>query len=464
MQDEKLVSSRFAMVKEAIAVQSLDQSAIENVITGDMSLLYGETSLESIKAILDSIASQAHVCVSGDNHVFIDVGCGRGHAVFGAAAAFRFDRYIGIELVQEHVDQANLALEKLVELENQHEIPLPTNKISFVCADAFDSDVAHEALRSATVVYFFDLAFGVDLRASFARLFAEILRDDTIVISTHLDPFPSEKFCPITDIFSFQAEWGAAPVRAYQKKPGAFTMWLEKHKLQLESKLPSDLQEKASIKMLESQFDIGHFVQLAQIEPKSLDLVVMATQDMKACSQVFIVDHAWTFLSRTDAVAALQGVPGLDERLVSICGSSYESAGDDNDSKASALLHALRELLGSYTLNDDGRTTTVYYLLDEVGSRIRHHKNGLVSQVQGDTPNMKMMPFYHKDLRLAFNLVWPITDISEGDILMCKHEQGWDLDEVDTQVKLESTDDLLPEMKEYASQQSLKNLIYQNNP
>jgi hypothetical protein len=254
------------LIASVLASQTLDQSAIENVY-GNSDLLYGETPPTSIRNILDTAGVK-----NTKSKVFVDVGCGRGHAVFGAATSFKFAKCVGIELVQAHVDAANSVMETLHEMKAH----LLSPDMQFVCADVITSTEAHRILQEADVVYCYDLAFSKSLRHKVAAVFAAHLPAGARVITTHTDPLPSAAFCPVTPLFSWQAEFGQAPVRAYEKKAGGYEAWLAEHRSQLKD-LPETLWERAHTKMLESNFDIGEYVQLGQVNDAGLDLVAVAT-------------------------------------------------------------------------------------------------------------------------------------------------------------------------------------------
>eukprot|EP00026_Physarum_polycephalum_P001186 Phypoly_transcript_01187.p1 GENE.Phypoly_transcript_01187~~Phypoly_transcript_01187.p1 ORF type:complete len:718 (+),score=105.98 Phypoly_transcript_01187:1437-3590(+) len=49
---------------------------------------------------------------------------------------------------------------------------------------------------------------------------------------------------------------------------------------------------------------------------------------------------------------------------------------------------------------------SVWYIMDELGSRIRH----------SDSPNLKIVPFFFAERAVSYSLAWPIQDIHGGDI------------------------------------------------
>jgi len=430
-----------------------------------------------MRSVADIVNASDVVSLKGDgSEVFVDVGSGRGHAVFGAAASLKWARCIGVELVQPHVEQANKALEKLKSMEEANGgkqlLPTACSNIEFICADALTDERTHECLKQATFVFCFDMAFPSHMRVEFARNFAKYMKDDALVLTMHTDPFPSTEYVPVLPPFTITMEWGPAPCRLYKKGPGAFEEWLTAHKPQLElANVPETLWTGAFTKLLELNFDIGSYANFARIGETSPDMVMIATSAMPKESVVFVVDHAWTFASKQDAEKSLEQVAGLYDRLWALCDSTAKPA-EDASNDFGALLKAAHTLLGSYTImqqspDQEGtpKATSFYYMLDEIGSRIRRHKTGPVSSLQSGPANMKLIPLYSLDYRMAFSLAWPIVDIEEGTILVADHEQGWDLDNIDGSQALKETsgvDDegsMLPEMKEYNAQIKLKQMM-----
>jgi len=474
-------------VREAVAKQELNQEAIGNVLQegAELSLLYGETPLESVEGALKIIkdapsafGAQGKALLGDGSEVFVDVGSGRGHVVLAAAASMKWSRCIGIELEQAHVDEANKALETLrADSEGEASQPLatPTSAIQFICGDALNNEEAREALKSAKIVYCFDLAFPTPVRQQLAALFAEILPENCILVSGHSDPFPSAAFAPMMPVQTIKMEWGPAPMRVYRKGPGGYDLWQEQHYGQLQAAgVPASLHEAAYRKITELDFDIGSAVQLARASEDSSDLFVVSTKDLKADEDVFVLDHAWTFASRADAAASLANVPGLLDRLWDLCGEqtagiekpSAELLASNPEEAAKRVLSAAGNLLASYVIRHGDKeddVTTVYYLLDEVGSRIRRRRSPVASRLQPTEANFRVVPIYSFDYRMAFQLAWPVTSVETGNVLVADHEQGWDLNqEVEVIDSSKETSDSLPEMKEFAAQAALRQMMDQS--
>lgn len=74
-----------------------------------------------------------------------------------------------------------------------------------------------------------------------------------------------------------------------------FNSWLEFHKPQLDAmSFPEPLRRKLWQKLTFEEFDLGSVAKIIKDEnTESTDL--MCTVDMPAESNVFLIDHAWTF-------------------------------------------------------------------------------------------------------------------------------------------------------------------------
>ncbi|GBG30489.1 Tubulin--tyrosine ligase-like protein 12 [Hondaea fermentalgiana] len=487
-------------VREAIKAQTLDQEAIARVLDdgAEMALLYGETPLESVSDALEIVrtapsatGAKGQALLGDGSEVFVDVGSGRGHVVLAAAASMKWKRCVGIELEQAHVDEANKALEVLrTQTANENDdtegvgaLQTPPSAIEFICANALDSEAAHEALAGAKLVYCFDLAFSAQVRCHLAALFAKVMPSNALLVSGHSDPVPSVDFAPLLPLQTIKMEWGPAPLRVYRKASGAFDLWLEQHLPQLEAAgVPAALHKAAFRKITEMDFDIGAAVQLARESEDSEDLVVVATKSLGPADAqqeteygegaVFILDHAWTFGSRADAAASLASVPGLVDRLWALCG---EQAGEkakpdaallqeDPEEAAKRVLDAAGNLLASYEVRrgdaDGTAGTTVFYMLDEVGSRLRRRQRGSAARLQPTEANFRLAPIYSFDYRMAFQLAWVIAPVEKGSVLVADHEQGWDVHhEIDIAAASEQSAEALPEMKEFAAQASLRQMM-----
>jgi len=470
-----MAGDALATVRAAVGSQALDQEALRNVLgvekgEAELSLLYGETPLESVAPALAAAEARldAELKLKGDgSETFLDIGCGRGHVVLAAAAARKWKRCSGIELVQAHVDEANKAVDKLKELESDDafaSLPTPASAVDFLCADFKSNPAVVPLIEAADVIYCFDMAFPPELRRALATVLSRYCKEGALVVVTHTDRLPSADFVPVGQHFGIPMEWGTAPARVFRKTFGAFEAWLAQHEPQLQNVgIPKELWAKACVKLIEQRFDIGSHAQFAQIDGES-GMVMIAQQPLDEAEEVFVVDHCLTFQSKDDAAAALEQVPHLRERLLAMADADAQEA----EASTGAVLDKVKGLLASYAVVADPskpeEKTDVYYMLDEIGSRLRRRKTGIAAALQEGQANFKLVPIYSFDHRMAFSLAWPVRDVKSGEILFADHEQGWDLDQAQVDIKdsVEEGGSILPEMKEYSAQAALTALIAQS--
>ena len=115
-------------------------------------------------------------------------------------------------------------------------------------------------------------------------------------------------------------------------------------------------------------------------------------------SQIFLVDHAWTF--RTDqARQQLVQVPGLASRMAGLM--DIEET-EDTEAVVEAVLTRMWRHCQTYSI---GNAETVedrqphWYIMDEFGSRIPH----------SDSPSYKTVPFIYAGDGLGYSLLFPVS-------------------------------------------------------
>ncbi|KAL8464103.1 hypothetical protein ACS0TY_033865 [Phlomoides rotata] len=107
------------------------------------------------------------------------------------------------------------------------------------------------------------------------------------------------------------------------------------------SGLPQLLHRKLFQKLTAETFDGGNYFQVEPVEDGRQRRLVLTADILHKDSDVFLVDHAWTF-RLSDAYKQLQEVPGLVERMASLMcvdtdlNSEGEEPGDEDDAKISA--------------------------------------------------------------------------------------------------------------------------------
>ncbi|KAI3443556.1 hypothetical protein Pfo_000221 [Paulownia fortunei] len=114
------------------------------------------------------------------------------------------------------------------------------------------------------------------------------------------------------------------------------------------SGLPQPLHRKLFQKLTAETFDGGNYFQVEPVEDGRQRRLVLTADFLGKDSDVFLVDHAWTF-RLSDAYNQLQEVPGLVERMASLMcvdtdlNSEAEEPGDEDDAKLSATEIVERE-------------------------------------------------------------------------------------------------------------------------
>ena len=116
-------------------------------------------------------------------------------------------------------------------------------------------------------------------------------------------------------------------------------------------------------------------------------------------SAIFLVDHAWTYRVDQHGTASqqLRDIPGLLERMAALMDIPYdvEEGGEGDasiekqrDSMIETVLQTAWKYNGTYSIGNEEASVEdslpIWYLMDEVGTRIRHD----------DEPSVAVAPFY----------------------------------------------------------------------
>ena len=115
-------------------------------------------------------------------------------------------------------------------------------------------------------------------------------------------------------------------------------------------------------------------------------------------SQIFLVDHAWTF--RTDqARQQLTQVPGLASRMAGLMDIEED---EDQEALVEAVLTRMWRYCQTYSI---GNAESVedrqphWYIMDEFGCRIPH----------SDSPSYRTVPFIYAGDGLGYSLLFSVT-------------------------------------------------------
>ncbi|XP_058080681.1 uncharacterized protein LOC131228849 [Magnolia sinica] len=133
------------------------------------------------------------------------------------------------------------------------------------------------------------------------------------------------------------------------------------------SAIPPSLYKQLFLKLSSETFDGGDFFQVEPCENGLQRRLVLSSDSMPKESDIFLVDHAWTF-RLSDARKQLQEVPGLAQRMAALMcvdidfssdaeAEEFESNGqDENIAKESIALILERELKKSQEKGPDAKT------------------------------------------------------------------------------------------------------------
>ncbi|KAL6070558.1 Tubulin--tyrosine ligase-like protein 12 [Balamuthia mandrillaris] len=209
--------------------------------------------------------------------------------------------------------------------------------------------------------------------------------------------------------------------------------FLERHQAQLlQMKVPPSLWPVLYQKLKEERFDAGEKFQLG-FDPtdQKLKLVVAAEEGVKAFSDIFLIDHAWTYTFDTARKQLEEMPPQLLHRMAALVGVSVE--GDGEEEKEGGEVKPKEQLVEDiwsemWKYNQTYRVamdpaaqstegTAVWYMMDEVGTRISH------CGLDPDDANVRCIPFFYfgtaqpQAQAQAYSLFWPVKEIEEGSLV-----------------------------------------------
>nr|CAB3267355.1 tubulin--tyrosine ligase-like protein 12 [Phallusia mammillata] len=158
-------------------------------------------------------------------------------------------------------------------------------------------------------------------------------------------------------------------------------------------------------------FDAGDVFFLTHDEEKGLKAVT-STEDGVSVSDpnmVFLIDHAWTY-SQNNVRKQLCETPGLIQRLAELMGYSvHGECFNPDDDIVNNIVKDLWKYNQTYSVsqNVNNEHQSLWYVLDEFGSRIHH----------SDEPTVAVVPFFYQPKQVSFSIMWPLTDLEYGDEL-----------------------------------------------
>ncbi|KAJ3339952.1 hypothetical protein HDU93_007615 [Gonapodya sp. JEL0774] len=203
----------------------------------------------------------------------------------------------------------------------------------------------------------------------------------------------------------------------FSPSPG-FDSWLEANApLLAETDLPTFLIPALHHKVSNAIYDLGSHVGLAEDddEPKGCRLSAVALAQMSRESDVFLVDHCWTFADPVEARMQLEAMPALRERIEGLLEMDPLEPNVIADTKMFAarldeITARLWILAGSY---EDETGTKAYFVLDELGTR-------LVPPVDASvTATFCHAIIIDATSGEAYSIIWPQRDVAEGEVVTC---------------------------------------------
>eukprot|EP00124_Ichthyophonus_hoferi_P003253 Ihof_evm1s273 gene=Ihof_evmTU1s273 len=202
----------------------------------------------------------------------------------------------------------------------------------------------------------------------------------------------------------------------------SFDQFLAAHEPILQaSNLPEALWKDVYTQVNTQTFSAGEYVEFShfdittegtddEIQPPAVSgLSLAVTSDMKKEETVFVVDHAFTFRTKEEAVETIEQVPALRTRIQHLISEQCQ------EEDALALLQLALPLIHMYMIaspDPEAAPVPIFYMLDEVGSRIRR-------TLDTDHVNTQLGLFVCMFDGLGYSLVWPTKDIAEGSTLYC---------------------------------------------
>ncbi|KAH9525039.1 Tubulin--tyrosine ligase-like protein 12 [Bulinus truncatus] len=204
-----------------------------------------------------------------------------------------------------------------------------------------------------------------------------------------------------------------------------YNEFVDLHSNQLvNSGVPQLYWPKLYNKLMEESYDAGNSFEMKQVllmneneERIGSHWIVCAKSSICIYEpqHIYLIDHAWTY-NGCNAEENLRTIPGLIERMVGLMDLDTETK--TKEEIIAAVLENMWQYnqtyrFGNFQLGSDD-SMPKWYIMDEFGSRIRH----------SDTPNFRVVPFYHMNSGLVYSVMWPINEIELGDEVTRDYIEG----------------------------------------
>ncbi|KAL0962628.1 hypothetical protein UPYG_G00343010 [Umbra pygmaea] len=203
-----------------------------------------------------------------------------------------------------------------------------------------------------------------------------------------------------------------------------FTSFLSLHSAALQSsRVPQLYWKSLYYKLINELYDAGEVFGIMQVQrddeeedeaekkkanPGIVNKVIVTRESGLQVSDptsIFLVDHAWTYRVES-ARQQLEQIPGLLHRMASLMGVDFHGEAPD-PYIVEIVLERMWKYNQTYQLAQGSaeEKVPVWYIMDEFGSQVQH----------SDEPTCSMAPFFYTQGQVAYTLLWPISDMQEGE-------------------------------------------------
>ena len=189
------------------------------------------------------------------------------------------------------------------------------------------------------------------------------------------------------------------------------------------SRVPESLWPRVHQKVTQQTFDVHECFQLAAIEDENSSVecwgyATVATRAVPAKSDVWLIDHMWTFRARS-AERELMGNKALQHRILYGPGGAPPSSPSGEEKvEVAAIMNKVWRKAESYRIATEHQLDeeSCWYLLDEVGTGVQ-----IALDEEEEEVNVCLAPFFDPVSSIAFTVMWPVALLDEGDVAVSSH-------------------------------------------
>lgn len=189
-----------------------------------------------------------------------------------------------------------------------------------------------------------------------------------------------------------------------------YNLFVGLHQVQLKTSGVPEIFWKTLFKKLHKQiFDAGETFSIFRIEYEEereetdpLYTVAVTKEDGVQCedeTQIYLIDHAWTYESNK-AASNLSQIPGLLDRMCNLMGIDLELPEETKIENVCREMWRYNQTYSHAFGNVEDRIP-VWYIMDEFGSAIQH----------SDEPNFRTVPFFYIGDQTKYTLLFPVEDV-----------------------------------------------------